>query len=148
MAPYATATDGLKGISGSTQETALQALHAASLDIDAAFGAAGYVVPIVVADIDDAVSKERFAAWVALTCTNLARQRLTGAAPRNRGQTPKARKDKDASVDDLERIRSGALFFPFLARTRRAGLRIVGGVEWRATPVLFDREDAAHASVS
>lgn len=138
MASYGAATQTLLSMAGGVTATVDEALASADQEIDEAFAAGGYSVPLDLASLPASDAKTRLVARLASASKNIAAWRLSSPAAAKQGTPDWVRKNYENERLWLDRIAGRLIVIGILGGSAQSGLSIVGDVEWRATPEFFD----------
>lgn len=133
---YSDQTTGLLQIAEQNGSLVDDALEAGAAEIDAAFGAGGYVTPLEPGDLSEPAAT-RWSANLAVLNRALAARTLShgGAATGPRGQPAGVAKDHELAQRFLKRIRRGELVAPFPRVAGQSGICIAGSPAFDADDV-------------
>jgi hypothetical protein len=124
-------------------DQAVEALEAASFEIDSAFASAGYATPLDTDGITDETTQGRFVAKLSTVCQALAGGILGSMPTKNRAVPGKVKKDRDIAKEWLAQVAKRRIEFPFLVRLKAGGVKTVGSSTWAATEACRDYQNEA-----
>lgn len=146
MAAYASSTSQLLALAGGDAAKVTEALNAGAYEIDSAFAAAGYAVPLVTTSMATEL-KARLDAKLSVVNTALAAFALSAGSGGKKGTPDKVAKDYAEAMKWLDRVRSGEAAaggqladLPTVSTEGRA-FDVAGSTEWPFNDDLIDTTD-------
>lgn len=128
-------TSALLSLSGNDASAVLDALNAAAQEIDEAFAASGYTVPLNFTTIPDTESRARLESKVRMTEQAIAGRILSqNIAPGQvKAVSPKIAKDYDLAQRWLNRVRESGVPQIGLTASGQVGIGVTGDEVWDTT---------------